>query len=191
MAETLTVKQRILAAAKTLADKDGRASQLDAARLVAAGACSEEEFAAGFGDALGFQRELMAELFADARLSVIRATTAMPSGLEQLLQAFMLYLDYNLEHPALQEIAHQLQYDPTAYDMLQRMEIGTAMVTQKDLEAAGANHVQARAKLLTSVAVAVVRAEYKAGRQLPELRAVLQEYCGLSCEGQPESPLGD
>ncbi|MDM4770692.1 hypothetical protein [Solimonas sp. SE-A11] len=185
------MKQRILAAAKTLAGKDRRASHLDVERMAAAGACSEEEFAAGFGDTLVFQRELMAELFADARLSVIRATTAMPSGLEQLLQAFMLYLDYNLEHPALQEIAHQLQYDPTGYEMLQRMEIGTAMVTQKDLEAAGANRVQARAKLLTSVAVAVVRAEYKAGRKLPDLRAVLEEYAGLSCVVQPGSPLVD
>jgi len=185
------VKQRILEAAKTLAGKDRRASHLDAALLVAAGACTEEEFAAAFGDVRGFRRELMAELFADARLSVIRATTAMPSGLEQLRHAFTLYLDYNLEHPALQEIAHQVQYDPIGYEMLARMEIGTAMVTQKDLEAAGADRVQARAKLLTSATVAVVRAEYKAGRPLPDLRAVLDEYCGLSCQGQPESPLGD
>ncbi|PPE74156.1 hypothetical protein C3942_08960 [Solimonas fluminis] len=185
------MKQRILEAAKTLAGKDRRASHLDAAHLVAAGACTEEEFAAAFGDERAFQRELMAELFAEARLTVIRATTAMPSGLEQLRQAFTLYLDYNLEHPALQEIAHQVQYDPIGYEMLARMEIGTAMVTQKDLEAAGADRVQARAKLLTSVTVAVVRAEYKAARKLPDLRAVLDEYCGLSCQGQPESPLGD
>lgn len=185
------MKQRILEAAKTLAGKDRRASHLDAALLVAAGACTEEEFAAAFGDVRGFRRELMAELFADARLSVIRATTAMPSGLEQLRHAFTLYLDYNLEHPALQEIAHQVQYDPIGYEMLARMEIGTAMVTQKDLEAAGADRVQARAKLLTSATVAVVRAEYKAARKLPDLRAVLDEYCGLSCQGQPESPLGD
>ncbi len=185
------MKQRILEAAKTMAHKEGRASHLDAAQMAAAGACTEEEFAADFTDAGEFRRELMALLFAEARMHVIRVTTAIPSGLEQARAAFMRYLDYNLEYPALQEIAHQLQFDPVGYEMLVRMEIGTAMVTQKDLEFAGANHVQARAKLLTSVAVAVVRAEHKAGRKLPDLRAVLEEYCGLSCNDHPESPLGD
>jgi len=159
--------------------------------MVAAGACSDEEFAAAFADVMDFRRELMALLFADARMDVIRTTTAIPSGLEQLRAAFTHYLDYNLAHPALQEIAHHLQYDTQGYEMLVRMEIGTAMVSQKDLELAGANRVQARAKLLTSVAVAVVRAEYKAGRLLPDMRAVLDEYCGLSCNDQPVSPLGD
>ncbi|AXQ28115.1 hypothetical protein D0B54_05245 [Solimonas sp. K1W22B-7] len=185
------MKHRILEAAKTLAHKEGRASHLDASIMAASGACTEEEFAAAFADVGEFRRELMALLFADARMQVIRITTAIPSGLEQARSAFIQYLDYNLEYPALQEIAHQLQFDPLGYEMLMRMEIGTAMVTQKDLEFAGANHVHARARLLTSVAVAVVRAEYKAGKKLPDLRAVLEEYCGVSCNDTPESPLGD
>lgn len=185
------VKQRILEAARTLAHAEKRPSQLDGARMVAAGACTEEEFAATFADVLAFRRELMALLFADARMEVIRTTTAIPSGLEQLRAAFIHYLDYNLAHPALQEIAHHLQFDPQGYEMLLRMEIGTSMVSQKDLEIAGADHPQARSKLLTAVAVALVRAEYKAARPLPDQREVLLEYCGLSCKERPESPLGD
>lgn len=187
----MPLKDRILEAARVLAEADQRPSRLDAAQLAAAGACTEQEFAAAFGDLQSFRRELLATLFAGARLAVIRATTAMPSGLEQLLTAFTSYLDYNRAHPALQELAHQVQYDPQGFEMLMRMEVGTALVAQADLQAAGASHAAARAKLLTSLAVAVVRAEFKAGRVLPEMREVLFEYCALGCAAQPKSSFGD
>lgn len=190
-ARSVELKERILEAALKLSHADNKPSRLDGQRMVAAGACTEEEFVALFPTRSAFRRELLGLLFAEARAAVIRVTTAIPSGLEQLLTAFRAYLDYNLAHPALQELAHQVQFDPVGYDMLMRMETGTAMVTQADLQAAGATHAAARARLLTSAAVAVVRAEFKAGKVQPELREVLAEYCALSCEGIPESPLGD
>jgi len=185
------LKERILEAARVLGHADRQPSRLRGLQLEAAGACTEQEFDECFTDVPTFQRELLAFLFADARLAVIRATTAMPSGLEQLLVAFTSYLDYNRAHPALQELAHQVQYEPAGYEMLVRMEVGVALVAQADLEAAGAQHAAVRARLLTSLAVAVVRAEYKAGRVLPEMREVLFEYCASGCAPLPKSSFGD
>jgi hypothetical protein len=171
------LKPRILEAARALIRSNVRAGQLGGRELVAAGACTEEEFNHSFADARTFQRELAAELFGDARDAVIRATNGMHSGVEQLIRAYSAYLDYNLTHPALQEIAHLIQFDPIGYEMLQRMEVGVALVARADLEAAGADNCNARARLLTSMAVVVVRAEFKAGRALPELRDALFDYC--------------
>ncbi|HSW13577.1 MAG TPA: hypothetical protein VLI06_12105 [Solimonas sp.] len=185
------MKERILEAARVLAQVDQQPSRLRGQQLVAAGACTEQEFIDCFPDLPSFQRELLAHLFGGARLAVIRATTAMPSGLEQLLLAFHTYLDYNREHPALQELAHQVQFDPAGFDLLMRMEIGTALVAQADLEAAGARHAATRGRMLTSLVVAAVRAEYKAGRELPEMRELLFDYCALGCAPPPKSSFGD
>jgi len=154
-----------------------KAVELDAAALVATGVCTQAEFDAEFVNQAGFQRALLAQLFVDARAAVLRVTAGMKPGLAQLTTAFETYLDYNLTHPQLQELAHRLQFDVQGLESLQRMETGVAMVAQSELISAGLDNCPARAKLLTSLVVYVVRAEYRAGKALADLRAVLMEYC--------------
>lgn len=174
------MKDKVLGAARQLIADGAVASRLRAADLVAARACSEAEFAEHFPDFPAFQRELCSLLFADAREAIIDATGGMSSGLGQLTTAFSAYLDYNLSKPALQELAHHIQLDPLGWDLLMRMEIGVSLVVQADLESMNASLRSARARLLTAMVVAVVRAEYQAKKKLPDLREALQDYCRLS-----------
>lgn len=174
------MKARILDAARVLIRANVRPIRLRGDELVAAGACTEEEFHDSFPELGAFQRELAALLFADARDAVIQAVAAMTPGLAQLIHAFTTYLDYNLAHPALQEIAHVIQFEPAGCELLQRMEVGVALLAQADLAAAGGDNCAARARLLTALVVVVVRAEYKAGRALPDLREALYDYCRAS-----------
>lgn len=177
------LKNQILQVAHKLILNGAVPSRLGVAELVAAVPCAEKEFARAFPSFSAFQRELCALLFSDSREAVIQATSGMQSGLEQVKTAFLAYLDYNFENPALQELAHHIQLDPAGWELLQRMEVGVALVVQADLEAMGATLRTARAQLLTSLAVAVVRAEYRQRRMLPEMREALLDYCRLS--GRP------
>lgn len=171
---------KILDAARTLALSGTRKDPVSAADLVAAGICTPAEFNAAFASTEVFEHELANCLFADAREAVIQATAGMQAGLHQLCTAFITYLDYNLSHPALQQLAHVIQFRPEGHDLLQRMEIGVALVAQADVHAMGANHVPERARLLTTLAVFTVRAEYKARKKIPGLRDALLDLCKLS-----------
>lgn len=182
------MKAQILDAARVLIRSNRRASELRGEHLAAAGACTEEEFDQAFPAVDGFQRELAVLLFTDARDAVIRAVADMAPGVAQLIRAFLTYLDYNLAHPSLQEIAHVIQFEPAGYEMLQRMEGSVMLLAQADLAADGGSSCAARARLLTSLVVVVVRAEYKAGRALPELREALFDYCRASV---PAARVGD
>lgn len=174
------MKSRILEAAVKLSASNPEPSRLTRDSLVVAGACTEEEFAAAFPDFPSFQRELTAELFAQARNAVIQSTVGVSPGLELLERAFIAYLDYNIAHRGLQEIAHHIQYQPEGLDLLLRMEVGVALIAQTALAAMGSRHSAARAKLLTSLVVVVVRAEYRQGRILQDLRDGLLDYCRMS-----------
>lgn len=171
---------RILEAALKLSASSPEPSKLDADHLVAAGACTEEEFAAEFTDLASFHRALATELFAQSRDAVIRATEGMAAGLPLLERAFLEYLDYNLAHRGLQELAHHLQYHPEGLELLLRMEVGVALVAQVALGAMGSRNTAARAKLLTSLVVVVVRAEYRAQKPLADMREGLLHYCRMS-----------
>lgn len=174
------MNHKILDAARTLALNGTRPGPVSTADLVAAGICTQSEFDAVFASADVFEHELVNRLFIDAREAVIQATAGMQSGLHQLCTAFTTYLDYNLSHPALQQLAHAIQFRPDGYDLLQRMEIGVALVAQADVQAMGANHVPERARLLTALAVFTVRAEYKARKKIPGMRDALLDLCKLS-----------
>lgn len=174
------MKDKILRAAQQLIINGATPSRIRTPDLVAARACSEAEFNLVFPDFAVFQRELCALLFADAREAIIEATAGIGSGLKQLTTAFVAYLDYNLKHSALQELAHHIQHDPQGWELLQRMELGVSLVAQADLDAMNATLRSARARLLTALVVAVVRAEYQARRPLPDLRDALLDYCRLS-----------
>ncbi len=176
------MKNKILLAARKLIGSGLAPSQIKPADLAAAGACAESEFAQHFADLASFQRELANLLFGEAREAVIRSTTGKSAGLQQLCAAFTTYLDYNLTDPALQELAHHIQCEPAGWDLLTRMEIGVSLVAQADLEAMGATMCAARARLLTSLVVAVVRAEYKTKKKLPDMRDALLDYCKLSVD---------
>lgn len=176
------MKSKVLLAARKLIGSGVTPSQIKAADLVAVGACSESEFTQHFADLAAFQRDLANLLFGEAREAVIKSTAGHNAGLQQLCAAFTTYLDYNLTDPALQELAHHIQCEPQGWDLLMRMEIGVALVAQADLEAMGATLCAARARLLTSLAVTVVRAEYKAKKKLPDMRDALLDYCKLSVD---------
>lgn len=171
---------KIIDAARMLALSSVRAEPVSSADVIASGACTAAEFGAAFASPAVFQRELANRLFADAREAVIQATAGMQSGLHQLCTAFTTYLDYNLSHPALQQLAHVIQFQPEGYELLQRMEIGVALVAQADVQAMGADHVPERARLLTALAVFTVRAEYKARKKMPGMRDALLDLCKLS-----------
>ena len=171
---------KILDAARTLALNSTRNEPVSVADVIAAGICTQAEFNMAFASPAVFQRELANRLFADAREAVIQATAGMQSGLHQLCTAFTTYLDYNLSRPALQQLAHVIQYQPEGYELLQRMEVGVALVAQADVQAMGANHVPERARLLTALAVFTVRAEYKARKKNPGMREALLDLCKLS-----------
>jgi hypothetical protein len=174
------MKEQILRAAQQLIGRGSTPSRLRADDLVASGACSAEQFGQAFPDVATFQRELCAQLFAQARAAVIEATTGIDNGLPQLKRAFETYLDYNLREPALQELAHHVQETAAGLELLQRMELGVALVVQADLDAMNATLRRARARLLTALVVTVVRAEYQARKKLPDLREALMDYCRLS-----------
>lgn len=176
------MKAHILDRARKLLGPGIKASDLRASYFAQMGVCSEEDFDACFPEITFFQHHLMAALFSDARDIVIKTTEYMENGIERLMKAFTVYLDHNLTHPGLQDLAHHLQFDPDAYEMLQRMEQGVALIAQAELEAAGVGNATARAKLLTALTVVVVRAEHKAGRPLIDMREALMDYCWLSVE---------
>lgn len=170
------MKNQILEAARVLIASGLAPSKISAADLAMSGACTEPEFENEFDDLPAFQRELATWIFADARDAVIHSTAGTQPGLTQLTTAFITYLDYNLAHPALQELAHQIQCDAKGWQLLSRMEAGVAMIVQLDLESMNANMRSARAQLLTALAVFVVRNEYRAGKVLPDLREALLDY---------------
>lgn len=181
MRESL-VKAHILDRARKLLGPGVNATELSAKYLAQMGVCSEHDFRACFPEPVYFQHHLMAALFSDARDIVVQATDYMENGIERLIKAFVTYLDHNLSHPGLQQLAHHLQFDPDAYEMLTRMEQGVALIAQAELEAAGVGNCASRAKLLTALAVVVVREEYKVRRPLTELREALMDYCWLTVE---------
>jgi hypothetical protein len=150
--------------------------------VISTGICTAKEFSLFFADLHAFQLELAMSFFADTRERVIQDTEGLQVGLQQITAAFISYLDFNLEHPQLQEIAHHIQYTPDGWDLLMRMEAGVALIIQADLLAMNARYRTARAQLLTTMAVAVVRAEYQAKKKLTDLREALLDYCQRSAD---------
>ncbi len=176
------MKSKVLAAARKLIGTGATPSRISATDVASTGVCTEAEFAEFFPDFHGFQRDLATLMFSEAREAVIKGTSGLNAGLKQLCAAFITYLDYNLTDPALQELAHHIQCHHEGWDVLQRMEVGVALVAQADLQAMGATLSAARARLLTALVVTVVRAEYKAKKKLPDLRDALLDYCKLSVD---------
>lgn len=176
------MKQKILDSALALIQKNVRADKIGSADLIAAGACTSAEFAAAFADHGAFQRELTQRLFTKASEAVFAATAGASPGLEQITAAFTAYLDHNLAHPEVQQLTHTIVSEPEGQDLLQRMELGVAMVAQSDVKAMGGSHPTERARLLTALAVYTVRAEFKAKQKLPAMREVLFDYCRLSAK---------
>lgn len=176
------MKQKILDGAHTLIKKKVRADKIGIAELTAAGVCTPAEFAAEFADAQTFQRELTQRLFTQASEKVFAATAGASPGLEQIMAAFTAYLDHNLAHPEIQQLAHTILVSSAGQDLLQRMEMGVAMVAQSDVKAMGGSHPVERARMLTALTVYTVRAEFKAQQKLPALREVLFDFCRLSAK---------
>lgn len=176
------MKEQILAAARRLIEVGTAPSKITIKDIVATGICTQKEFAVYFADLHAFQLELAMLFFADARERVIRDTDGLTVGLQQITAAFMSYLDFNLEHRELQEIAHHIQYTPSGWDLLIRMEAGVGLIIQADLQAMNAHFRTARAQLLTSMAVSVVRSEYQAKKKLSDLREALMDYCHRSAD---------
>lgn len=176
------MKQQILEAARRLIEVGTVPSRIAIKDIVATGICTQKEFAVFFPDLLAFQMELAQMFFADARERVIQDTNGLTVGLEQITAAFLSYLDFNLEHPELQEIAHHIQYTQPGKEMLMRMEAGVALIIQADLQVMNARYRTARAQLLTSMAVSVVRSEYQAKKKLSDLREALMDYCQRSAD---------
>lgn len=174
------MKPKILIGARALAKKMLRADKMGIKDLVAAGICTAEEFTEAFADHDVFQRELTQHLFSEASDAVFAATAGMSPGLEQITAAFTAYLDHNLLHPEMQQMTHAIELKTEGQDLLHRMELGVAMVAQTDLKSMAAHHIPERARLLTAMAVCVVRAEYKAQHKLPAMRAALFDFCRLS-----------
>ncbi len=167
-------------AARRLISSGQVPSTITVTDLVSSGACTQKEFKDTYPTLGAFQRDLAAALFDEAREAVIKSTTGLKPGLDQITKAFVTYLDFNLAHTGLQELAHFIQYDPQGWELLMRMEAGVSLITQSDLFSMGANLRSARAKLLTAMTVAVVRAEYAAKKPLPELREAMLDYCRRS-----------
>ncbi len=174
------MKEQILEAARRLIAVGAIPSKITAKDLVGTGICTQKEFTQCFPNLQNFQQELTLLFFSDARQAVIQGTEGLQVGLQQLSAAFLSYLDYNLNHPELQEIAHHIQYTPEGWDLLMRMEAGVALIVQADLQAMNAHYRSARGQLLTTMAVAVVRAEYQARKRLSDLREALLDYCQRS-----------
>ena len=174
------MKELILEAARRLIATGTLPSQITLKALVDTGICTQKELLQIFPDLQSFQLELAMLFFADAREAVIRDTHGLVVGLQQISAAFLSYLDFNLNHPELQEIAHHIQYTRAGWDLLMRMEAGVALIVQADLQAMGAHFRTARAQLLTSMAVSVVRSEYQAKKKLPDLREAMLDYCKRS-----------
>lgn len=171
------MKEQILEAARRLIAVGKRPSQIAIKDIVGTGICTQKEFSAIFPDLLTFQLEMAQMFFADARARVIKDTDGLTVGLQQISAAFLSYLDFNLEHPELQEIAHHIQYTPQGWELLMRMEAGVGLIIQADLQAMNAHYRSARAQLLTCMAVAVVRSEYQTKKKQVELREALLDYC--------------
>lgn len=177
------MRQQVLQAARQLVESGTTATRLRVTDLVAARACTEQQFGELFPDIDSFRRELCSLLFAQAHEAIITATAGLQPGPQQLTTAFIAYLDHNLRHPALQELAHHLMENARGRELLARMEEGVAMIVQADLAAMNASLRPARAQLLTALAVTAVRAEYRAGRALPDVREALVDYCHRSGPG--------
>lgn len=174
------MKELILEAARRLIAAGTPPSKITVNDLISTGICTQKEFTQIFPDVQSFQLELAMLFFGDARKAVIRDTEGLGVGLQQISAAFMSYLDHNLNHPELQEIAHHIQYTRAGWDLLMRMEAGVALIVQADLLAMGAHFRTARAQLLTSMAVSVVRSEYQAKKKLNDLREAMLDYCQRS-----------
>lgn len=174
------MKEQILEAVRRMIEAGATPSNVTIKDVVATGICTTKEFSVFFADLQALQLELAMSFFADARARVIRDTEGLQVGLQQITAAFMSYLDFNLERPQLQEIAHHIQCIPAGWELLLRMEAGVALIIQADLLAMNARYRTARAQLLTSMAVAVVRSEYQAKKKLSDLREALMDYCHRS-----------
>ncbi len=166
-------KTAIFAAARKLA-AEKPPSQIRAADFAAL--CDAAAFDTLFPNLLTFQLEFLYELFADARQAVVDATEHLTPGLGQLETAFTVYLDYNLAHPQLQELAHAVQVDVEGWRALQALEDGVTLVAQVSLTTEKIANAAARARMLTSMAVTGVRAEYRARSAQTKLREALMFY---------------
>lgn len=176
------MKEQILEAVRRLIEAGTAPSAVTIKNVVATGICTLKEFSVFFPDLQALQLELAMSFFADARARVILDTEGLQVGLQQITAAFLSYLDFNLEHPQLQEIAHHIQCAPAGWELLMRMEAGVALIIQADLAAMNARYRTARAQLLTAMAVSVVRSEYQAKKKLNDLREALMDYCHRSTD---------
>jgi hypothetical protein len=176
------MKEQILGAVRRLIDAGTLPSAITIKLVIATGICTQKEFSAHFPDLLSLQLEMAQTFFSEARERVIHDTEGLQVGLQQLSAAFVSYLDFNLERPQLQELAHHIQYTPAGFELLMRMEAGVALIIQADLVAMNAHFRTARAQLLTTMAVMVVRAEYQSKKKISDLREALMDYCQRSAD---------
>lgn len=177
------MRDALLEAAITLAQQRGSALQLTMAEIAAEASESLQQAQQCYPDMALFHRELLQYLLDLARANAIETMPTARPGLARIRTAFQAYLDINLRHRALRELALHFRNDPDGAERLRLRARGVKMLTQMELHAAGWPNSAPAARLLTAMVLDVAVAEFEAGGALPSLREAMFAYLKLPAGG--------
>lgn len=177
------IRDALLEAAITLAQQRGGALQLTIAEIAREASESPQQAQQCYPEMAVFHRELLQYLLDLARAGVIEMMPTAKPGLSRIRKAFETYLDTNLRHRALRELALHFRNDPDGAERLRMRAHGVMLLTQMELHVAGWPNSAPAARLLTAMVQDVAIAEFEAAAPLPSLRETMFAYLSLPAGG--------
>lgn len=136
-----------------------------------------------------FWLDLLQYLLDLARAAVIESMPGTRPGLSRIRTAYETYLDTNLRHRALRELALHFRGHAEGAERLRSRAHGVMLITQVELRTAGWPNAAPAARLLTAMVLEVALAEYEAAAPLPDLRTAMFNYLNLPASGTQADPM--
>jgi AcrR family transcriptional regulator len=174
MRELATTKDKLMTAARRLADADGFG--FDGAAVAAAAGLAPAAVTRAYADFELLLCELLGQMYDEVRDLVTKLTLNMPAGRARLQLALDAYLQALFERPGLSALAQRLRFHPQGAQLIRQRVQGFNMMLQLELRASDWPQPDAAARLCTAALIEIATAEAEAGRKLPELRTTLIGY---------------
>ncbi|WP_028080380.1 hypothetical protein [Solimonas soli] len=174
MSDVAIQKQKILGAARRLADRRG--ADFDAAAVAADAQLPPSAIGRHYADFNLLLCELLAQMYDEVRDLVTKLTLNMPSGPGRLQLALETYLQALLDRPGLRALARHLRFHPQGSQLIRQRVKGFNLMLQLELKSANWPDPAVAARLCTAALIETAVAESEAGRKLPAMRDTLIAY---------------
>ncbi len=178
-------RKQILRAAWRLAELF-KLEQLTPEIVAESAGISVEAFTAEFGSVAQFLDEAHTLYLDDILARIVKEAGQMPPGVDRILRASLVQLDYCLEVRAFRNlIAEARRRVPQVAESLYRRNRGTSLMISIELKALDCKNPMVIARYYCLMVLEAAQIESEAGAAVPEARQALRDFLAMWIAAKP------